>query len=124
DVCSSDLPYSRSSVALPSPHGNHRTAAPGGQARRTARTLRTTQGSEQAAAGQRTGLARGARAPDREERTGAPEGRSDDFPPQGTGAGLMTPTPTVTVTILDKEYCIACPSEARASLEKIGRAHV
>ena len=33
----------------------------------------------------------------------------------------MTPTTTVTVTILDKEYCIACPSEARASLESAAR---
>lgn len=33
----------------------------------------------------------------------------------------MTPTTTVTVTILDKEYCIACPSDARASLENAAR---
>ncbi|HTN31233.1 MAG TPA: cell division protein ZapA [Pseudomonas sp.] len=28
---------------------------------------------------------------------------------------------TVTVTILDKEYCIACPGDARASLESAAR---
>lgn len=33
----------------------------------------------------------------------------------------MTSSTTVTVTILDKEYCIACPSDARANLENAAR---
>lgn len=34
----------------------------------------------------------------------------------------MTPsTTTVTVTILDKEYCIACPVDARFQLEQAAR---
>lgn len=34
----------------------------------------------------------------------------------------MTPsTTTVTVTILDKEYCIACPVDARSQLEQAAR---
>ncbi|TWC41609.1 cell division protein ZapA [Pseudomonas sp. SJZ079] len=33
----------------------------------------------------------------------------------------MTQTNTVTVQILDKEYCIACPSDERAKLESAAR---
>ncbi len=33
----------------------------------------------------------------------------------------MSQTDTVTVQILDKEYCIACPSDERAKLESAAR---
>ncbi|MBD7976832.1 MULTISPECIES: cell division protein ZapA [Pseudomonas] len=33
----------------------------------------------------------------------------------------MTQSTTVTVMILDKEYCIACPAEARSNLENSAR---